>query len=231
MFLRKSGFTLVEVLVASMIGTFIALVAVSTLRAVTASAEMVDNSASTAAEVRFASSMLSRDLTNLYRDRDLKKSKLIGFVEDTKEGPVSSLSFYTVGRTKARIDQPEGDVYEVEYYLQKKEEKRALMRRLWPNPDKDALPGGMLTAIADDIDVFEVRYFDGEEWQVEWPEEMKSLPELVEVTIGAMRQSKADTVFESFIVNFPRSPWRRVGTSEVSEKKEGVLESEAEKEK
>jgi len=217
---RKSGFTLVEVLLASMIGAFVALVAVGTLRAISASAEMLENNISTASEARFASKMIARDLMNLYRDRSSKRRKLVGLVEETDEGLVSCLSFYTVGRTKARIAEPEGDVYEVEYYLLKKEDKRALMRRLWPNPDKDSPPGGILTAIAEDIDAFEVKYFDGKQWYIEWSEELKSLPELVEVTIVASRQSRADMAVESFIVNFPRSPWRKVGISDDTEEEE-----------
>ena len=225
---RKSGFTLVEVLLASMIGAFVALVAVGTLRAISASAEMLENNISTSSEARFASKMIARDLMNLYRDKNSKRSKLVGLVEKTDEGLVSCLSFYTVGRTKARTEEPEGDVYEVEYYLcsrkagslLKKEDKSALMRRLWPNPDKDAQPGGIMTAIAEDIDVFEVKYFDGEEWQIEWPEELESLPELVEVTIVASRQGGADMAIESFIVNFPRSPWRKVSISDDTEEEE-----------
>jgi len=220
MYVKKSGFTLVEVLLASMIGAFVALVAVGTLRAISASAEMIENNISTSSEARFASKVIARDLLNLYRDTDLEKAKLVGLAQETGRDVVSCLSFYTVGRTKARIDQPEGDVYEVEYYLLKEQEKRALMRRMWPNPDKDAPPGGIMTAIAEYIDVFQVRYFDGEDWQLEWPEDMKSLPELVEVTIVATRRSRTDTAIESFIVNFPRSPWRKVSISEDTEREE-----------
>jgi len=220
MYVKKSGFTLVEVLLASMIGAFVALVAVGTLRAISASAEMIENNISTSSEARFASKVIARDLLNLYRDTDLEKAKLVGLAQETGGDVVSCLSFYTVGRTKARMDQPEGDVYEVEYYLLKEQENRALMRRMWPNPDKDSPAGGILTAIAEYIDVFEVRYFDGENWQLEWPEDMKSLPELVEVTIVATRRSRADTAIESFIVNFPRSPWRKVSISDDTEKEE-----------
>ena len=219
---RKNGFTLVEVLLASMIGAFVALVAVGTLRAISASAEMLENNISTSSEARFASKLIARDLMNLYRDRSSRRYKLVGMVEKTSAGVVSCLSFYTVGRIKARVEEPEGDIYEVEYYLQRKEDKRALMRRLWPNPDKDAQPGGILTAIAEDIDVFEVKYYDGENWRMEWPEELRALPEMVEVTIVASRQSRADMAVESFIVNFPRSPWREVS---IVEDDEGVEES------
>jgi type II secretion system protein J len=210
---RRSGFTLVEILLASVIGAFIALVAVGALRAVSASAEMLDKNISTSSEARFAAQIIARDLMNLYRAQDPSETKLIGMADKRSEGTVSYLCFYTVGRTKARIDQPEGDVYEVEYSLHVGGEKRALKRRLWPNPDKEAIPGGIMTAIAEDIDIFQVRYYDGERWAIEWPEELRTLPELVEVTIQASGESRADVALESFIVGFPRPPWRRGGGS------------------
>ena len=218
---RKRGFTLVEILAASVIGAFIALVAVSALRTVSASAEMLDSNISTSSEARFAAQTVARDLTNLYRDGSVKETKLVGQARKTGGGFSSYLCLYTVGRTKARIDQPEGEVYEVEYYVRQKDERRGLMRRLWPNPDKESMPGGILTLIAEDIDVFEVQYFDGEDWQLEWPEEMRSLPEMVEVTIVASRETRADTAFESFMVNFPRAPWPKANITGSSAEDEG----------
>jgi len=221
MYSKKTGFTLVEVMVASTIGGFIMLVAVGTLKAITASAEMVDSNISTAAEVRFVSNMLERDLVNFYRDESIENTKLIGTVGESGEEGISYLVFYTVGRSKARADQPEGDIYEVEYYLMKDEEKSLLMRRLWPNPNDEEEPGGILAAIAEDIDVFEVRYFDGEEWSTEWPEEMEVLPQLIEVNIVAKPPSRGQPTMESFIVNFTRSVVGAVETLESGEQGQG----------
>lgn len=223
---RGAGFTLVEVLVASTIGTFIALVAVSTLKAISASAEIVNNSTEVAAEVRFASDMIAGDLANLYRDGNIADTKLVGTTEESEPGGVSSLTFYTVGRVKARIDQAEGDVYEVEYVLVKDEDKLVLLRRLWPNPNKDAEPGGILTVIAEDIEVFEFRFFDGEEWASEWPEEMRSLPGLVEVIIAAKQIGRAEPAMESFIANFARLQRTQAGTFEGGEQEESGQRTE-----
>ena len=206
MYLKKTGFTLVEVLVASTIGAFIALVAVGALRAITASAEMVNNNISTAAEIRFASNVIARDLLNIYHDPNNQNVKFIGLAEDSKQGGLSYLVFYTVSRTRARIGQPEGDVYEVEYYLRRDDENSVLMRRYWPNPDREETePRGILTVLAENIDVFQVRYFDGEDWSYEWPEEMEVLPQLVEVAIAARQPGQEKQVVENFIVNFARS--------------------------
>ena len=221
MYPRKTGFTLVEVMVASTIGAFVMLVAVGTLKAITASSEMVDHNINTASEVRFASSLLLRDLVNFYRDENIENTKLIGTVEESGQESISYLVFYTTGRAKARADQPEGDIYEVEYYLMKEDEKSLLMRRLWPNPnEEDEEPGGILAVIAEDIDAFEVRYFDGEEWSDEWPEDMDVLPQLLEINIVAA-PSEGTAVMESLIVNFTRSAVATAGTSETGGQEQG----------
>lgn len=197
---------MVEVLVASMIGVFIAVVAAGALRALTASSELADQNINAAAEVRFAANMIARDLQNLYRDQSIENTRLIGTLEELDQNSSTSyLIFYTLGRTKAREDQPEGDLYEVEYFLAKEGETSMLMRRLWPNPSKDVEPGGVLTVIAEDIEVFEVQYFDGEAWNYEWPEDMQSLPELVTVTIAGKPLGRGGPLTESFIVSLVRA--------------------------
>src|SRR4030042_1164668 len=122
-------------MVASTIGAFISLVAVGTLKAVIASNELVDQNINAAAEVRFASNLIERDLINMYRDQTIENTKCIGTIEDLAEYSTSILTFYSINRTKARAYEPEGDIYEVEYYLLKEETSSALMRRLWPNPN------------------------------------------------------------------------------------------------
>jgi type II secretion system protein J len=204
--LRRPAFTLVEVLVASTIGVFIALVAVGALRTITASTEVVDRNVGAAAEVRFAANMIARDLANYYRDDETDNFRFVGTVEElSQDRSTSYLVFYTINRTKARADQPEGDVYEVEYFLTVDEDKSLLMRRLWPNPNKEMEPGGVLTVIAEDIDVFEVQYFDGEEWSAEWPEEMGSLPNLVAINIVAKQLNRYNPPSESVIVPLTRA--------------------------
>lgn len=206
MYLRRTAFTLVEVLVASTIGVFIALVAVGALRTITVSSDVVDRNIGAAAELRFAANMIARDLVNIYRDDEIDNTRFIGMVQEVSNDISSSyLVFYTVGRTKARVGQPEGDVYEVEYSLAAGDECSVLMRRLWPNPNKELEPGGVLTVIAEDIEAFFVQYYDGEEWAEEWPEEMQSLPHLVEVTIIARQSGTDDSLSQSMIVPLTRA--------------------------
>ena len=213
----SKGFTLIEIMVASIIGAFIAVIAVGTLRSVSKSSEKVNDNIDKAAEIRFASKMISSDLINLYRDKDFKNMIFVGTIENGPQGESANFRFYIVSRSKARLGQPEGDVYEVEYYVDKNEHGSKLMRRYWPNPDKDSEPGGLLTAIANDIEIFDVRYFDGQEWQNEWSEDRNSLPELVDVSIGAKASSEKRPVVESFFINLKRSEGGEVGTFETDQ--------------
>lgn len=199
---KKTGFTLIEILVASIIGTFVAVIAVGALRAAAVSAQMVDENIETASELRFAADKIAFDLVNFYRDKDIKNTKFTGTFEEMSDEFVNRLVFYTVSRTKARANQPESDVYEVEYFLAKEEEKSFLMRRVWPNPDRESEPGGILTVLAENIDIFEVRYFDGKQWHDEWPADRERMPAMVEVSLAAKGPDQSDFTIESFVVNF-----------------------------
>ena len=203
-----------EVMVASTIGAFISLVAVGTLKAVISSNEQVDANINVASEVRFAANMIERDLTNIYRDEDYENTKLIGTVEDLAEYSTSYLVFYTINRTKARALEPEGDMYEVEYYLVKNEDGSFLMRRLWPNPNDGFEPGGVLTTIAENIELFQIRYFDGEEWYDQWLEDMDTQPQMIEVIIAARPENQGIPTIESFIVNLTRTVTSTTETTE-----------------
>jgi len=222
---KPKGFTLIELIIASTIGVFVALVAVSSLKLISAGAEIVDDNIDIAGEVRFVAKSIGADLGNLYRDKDTRNMKFVTTTKQVNGAAVNLLTFYTVGRVPARPGQPEGDVYEVEYYLMKNQQKTSLMRRLWPNPNRNAQPGGMMTEIASGIDVFDVRFFDGQKWLNEWPEEEKTLPQLVEVLITAKAPDNArgfsgDRVSESLVVNFTRFAGKESSAMQDDEQKE-----------
>lgn len=237
--MRHKGFTLAEVLVASTISGFIAIVAVGAMNAVSQTAQTVNRVSEVNSEIRFAARMLAQDLANLYRDPNPENVKLVGVSQGSETGGPPFLTFYTVGRAKARADQPEGDVYEVEYFLGTRqdeepqqavggssEEEMVLFRRLWPNPDKDREPGGILTPIAETVAIFYIRFHDGQEWAGEWTEEMQTLPKLIEVTLGTATPEKGDPVLETFTIAFPRMAEMSQSTSQQGESSEGGREQQ-----
>ncbi len=213
---KQYGFTLVEVIIASTIAAFIMAVSVSALQAISLTSQRVEGNLDTTSELRYATGMISTDLTNIYRDTNSLNIKLVGRIGESQYGNISILTFYTLARSKARLIQPEGEIYEVEYFLKQDEESSVLMRRLWPNPNKEYTPGGILTGIAENIEVFAVRYFDGQNWLEQWPEEMESLPQLVEVSLSARSPDGKDVIGESFIACMTYPDANSTGTEVLS---------------
>lgn len=206
---KQKAFTLLEVMIASVMGAFIALVALGALRSVTVAKQLISDNTSAADELSFAVRRIHTDLINLYRDSDRSKVKFIGTIEEGDFGPVKNIIFRTVSMIKARPAATESDIYEVQYFLRRDEDGSVLLRRYCPivgSEDDTETTGGILTVIAEDIIDFDLQYFDGTDWLQEWSE--NSPPQLVEVTItfGRDPESKKDILTKSFIVGFPRMP-------------------------
>lgn len=208
---KQNGFTLVEVLAASVITAFIAMVAVSGLVSVTAARGQVDEVTIVNDELRFVADALRRDLSGFYRN---KKAMLFeGTMQETDSGIFPKLRFRTVCTGKARLDQPEGDLYEMEYFLAADDEGQLwIARRQCPIVGNEETPeetaGGIVTRLAEQLSFFQLRYFDGEQWLQDWPMELKKVPMLVEISLGATVKEKNDketTYSKQFFVNFPRN--------------------------
>jgi type II secretion system protein J len=217
--MRTKAFTLVELLVATVIATLVAVTAVGALHTITASREKVNQYLTAMEELRYAADMIRNDLMNLYRDKDRKAMKFIGDFPDGNYQLGSDLMFNTINSAPARPGQPEGDVYEVEYFIKADEEQSILMRRLDPYFYEKDTTGGVLAPIAENIVAFDVRYYDLESdtWETQWDEERKNLPTVIEVTLAANLPEQKKVLTNSFMVRFPRLPV----TVETSNKNEG----------
>ncbi len=186
---------------ASSIASFIMVVAMGSLHSLSESASRVQKHSDTVSELRYAASVLSRDLACLYTDEDSQNRKLL-YTDSGDAMGASMLTFYTVGHNQVRAAQAEADVYEVEYYISQTEERSVLMRRVWPHPDKEKEPGGVLSVLADGMGVFKVRFYDGKEWLSEWTEEQQkqALPKLIEVALATMPETGTKPFKTSFVI-------------------------------
>ena len=206
----QAGFTLIEILLASIIGVFIAVSATAALRSAAISREKINQSLSGSAEIRLAATLLREDLGNLHRSGNVEETKFVGQLqEQDRTGSSSRLVFYASNRVSARDEKAEGEIYEIEYYLHRDEGKSMLMRRLWPNPHKDDSPAGILTVAAEHIVSFDVMCFDGEQWVNEWPEEMGRTPQLISVLLAGQLPGEKNVVRKTFLLNYARWPNRQ----------------------
>ena len=208
---KHHGFTLVEVMAASVITAFIAMVAVSGLMGVTSARRQVDDVTVVNDELRFVADRIRTDMAGFYRNRQALLFE--GVIEETPAGAFPKLRFRAICDAKARPDHPEGDLYEVEYFLAAGDDGQPwIARRQCPivgneETDKETA-GGVMTRLAERLSLFGVRYFDGEQWQLEWPREWMRVPMLVEVSLGAVveEESGIETIYtKQFFINFPRN--------------------------
>jgi prepilin-type N-terminal cleavage/methylation domain-containing protein len=208
-----AGFTLIEMVVASGIGAFIAAVSVGTLRSVIQGRQTIEQHASVCEEIRYAVERIRQDMANFYRDNYYDNIKLVGEVEDTPAGPSPSLTMRIISGNSARYGQPEGDVYDVQYYSMEQDGKKYLMRRVCPVvslPELEqtlAEPGGILYALAENIVTFTVQYYNGYEWLDQWPKEQKSLPEMIQILVVAQipgDEELKQPIAKTLVVTFPR---------------------------
>lgn len=209
----RTGFTLLEMLIAAIIGAFVAMTAVAAMRTVVAGRDRTYKAIDSADKLRFACNLIRNDCGNLYIDTQRDAVKLVGeFLELQDTGKiVHSLTMHIVNRTKARINAPESDVYEVQYYLLFDEDEQTymLVRRLCPKiagvqADPEYGTDGILTIIAEDITAFSVLYYDGLEWLPEWTGMQEKLPQLLDVTIACPGHNEKNQISKSFLVDLSK---------------------------
>jgi type II secretory pathway component PulJ len=184
----RLAFTLLEMMVASSLGAFIAIVALSGLRSVTAARGAIDKHSEAVDELRIAAEQIRADLVNVQPFG--RTMRFEGLIEQDAAEPTPRLIFRTFSRKKVRPDQPESELYEVEYFVSKTENGKALMRRACPmlgvnsQVSEEKTDGGVIEIIAEPILGVDISYFDGGNWSNQWSAENMRPPQLVLVNLA-----------------------------------------------
>jgi general secretion pathway protein J len=203
--INSPGFTLLEMLITAVIAGFIAIVGVSGLRSITTARAMVEDASERTDELRYAADEIRRDIESVYaRSSGFRFEGLTDWAQGRE---ARRLIFRTYRREPLRKGEPEGDLYEVEYFLGGKEGESSLMRRVCPivgmeQPDQSS--GGVIEELAR-VDYFDVLFYDGKEWSSQWPPELLKLPELVMVTLR-YNGDKGRVWAREFAVQFVQGP-------------------------
>lgn len=195
--MKRSGFTLLEVILASTLTAFVAMVAVAGLRSVSSTRQTVDRAWAAADSLRYAADRMERDLASVVRGQGVIFE---GQAADSAMELPMSLRMRVYQNDPARPQAIESDLYEVEYTLLQSEENVLFVRRICPlvgvEIDREETAGGMLTVLSESIVDFQIRYYDGTEWLDEWVTETE-LPRLVMITLAAAETSENPAASES----------------------------------
>ncbi len=194
---RAAGFTLVELIVATVV---VAGIASAVTVSISQSLRAKGNSASRASAVLradAAAGRIVRDVRNLVREGDLYLTRVL-VVDKEEDGLARDEILVFCGSTelaRPTSDDPEGGTYEVQYRVTQDERPRArrpddrpvmmLWRRVDPIPDEMTLGGGVAFPVVEGVVSLSIEAFDGEAWRVSWDSDRDGLPHAVRVVVDA----------------------------------------------
>ncbi|MCF7957744.1 MAG: prepilin-type N-terminal cleavage/methylation domain-containing protein [Phycisphaerae bacterium] len=160
---HRRAFTLVEILLASVLGAMVAAAGVAAYRSVNHARGDLAFSSEVMAHGRYGLSMMRDDLASQFRPRVPGEMKLVGITSNTEEKALDRLVIYVTADPMGPGDDLQGDIYEVEYGLSLNEETRELYlgRRIAPVEDL-ALGNkrGKLVRVARHIDQLMFEFYD-----------------------------------------------------------------------
>lgn len=215
---RSGGFTLVELVVTASVVAMVVAGAATFMAQTTAARTTAERDAEVYAEADAAVHAMATALSNALRPRGDEEILFEGMSSARDGMPADRVRFRMVSAYPVRPGEPESDVREVDFGLSDGEGGglAVLERRMDPTLNEPSDEGGVVDRIAEHVTGLEIRYFDGEQWQDEWPEEWNELPMAVRVTLGvasdpAARDAgmrRAESVTMSRLVYLARMPER-----------------------
>jgi len=185
-----NGFTLVEVLLASIIGSLVVLVALGTFRSLSRDQQMLEHYSQVMAQGRYALNQIRNDLANFYRCLDEQKMRLEGKKSVANGRDTDRLVIYTISDRTLKANKTQPEVFEVEYGMFSRGDVESffLARRCGPVEDESlGNDGGVMVLVSDKISDLKFEYYDGLQWQRQW-QQPNQLPWMVRVSIKLFDQ-------------------------------------------
>ena len=202
---QQRGFTLIEVMIATLIFAFIAIATTEAIRRNRDSKERIDEDIDTYQAIRASFAILRKDFSNVYflnesdfvpfghrktkTDADINKYRSI---KPSFIGTESAAHFTTLTNYRLYADQHESDQAEVSFYIEKDKNDPSMLnlyRRQSPIIDEYPDEGGSSYLLLEDLAAFKIRYFDvvKEQWSDSWDSRneghLGEIPEIIEVTM------------------------------------------------
>ncbi len=204
---RHSGFTLVELIVATTLTVMIAGSTLLILRGVSTARRGLDRQMAVQQQARVAIRAITTALRNGCRSGKLE-TKLVGLAGDPRENPSDRFRLFVVSRRTIRTGKPESDVKEMEFFLRgpRTNSPPGLMRRT--DPTRNELPdgGGVLECVAENVVAMELKYHDGVRWRPDWPEKMRTWPLAVRIRLVIATKEWPSGWPVIRVVTFPHHP-------------------------
>jgi len=194
---RNSGFTLIEVLIAMAIFAVLAVLAYGGLNSVIRSKEQTEASLTRLRQLQLTMSKLQRDIEQI-TDRD-GRDEFGGILYRLSSRADSDLLLeFTRNGWRNPAGLTRSHLQRVAYKL----DEDKLIRLSWPYVDRAQDSQAIETTLIDNVKEVKVRFYNGTEWQANWPDADTltsgapvTLPRAVEVTLELNDWGKIIRIF------------------------------------
>lgn len=179
-----NGFTLLEVLVAVALASIVIIALYGSFFSVLRGRSDIDTSLERTREVsRFLETFSKEIQSSFFKDGN----PWTGFAgtEEGKNGrSMSRLSITAFTYPAFKTGRPAGDLLSIRYYVEDKEGKLVLYKETW-NPYADEKTGVLKAEVIEDIEGFEILYYNGKDWAKAWDAKLdKAVPDAVRATLS-----------------------------------------------
>lgn len=185
----RRAFTLIELVLAAVLGTFVAGAVVASLTQFLRARGTAESKYQAQSRADAAASRIANDLRNTIRDSNLLGAQ-VGITHGlgAAEGGDSLLLLAKGTRPVwGDVYSPEGEDYEVQFRVASSPEKSgtALWRRVDPGMDAYIDGGGIAAAVVPGVVSLTLSGYDGTTWYEEWRSDKHGMPHAVKVTVVA----------------------------------------------
>lgn len=209
--MKKSGFTLAEVMVALTVSSIVITSAVSTLQIGMDVSRKTGLKRNSLENCRSALDVICRDLRGAHLSSNQSWSLFRG--ENAQDGDLDldTLSFTSLVNNPHRTGERTSDYAEVGYYIDRDPGtlEEWLVRRYDAGPDDDPLEGGNTSLAGYQTAAMDVWYFKDGEWWTEW-DSRQDLPTAVRISISTLIDPDRD-VMPSNLITLSAIVWLPYG--------------------
>ncbi|MDX2130680.1 MAG: type II secretion system protein [Planctomycetota bacterium] len=185
---RARGFTLIELILAAVIGVFVAGAAVTSVSQFLRARKSAGARQEAFSRAESAAARIARDLQNVARNADLTYAQVSVRPGLGAAGDGDELLLMVNSLTPVRGDDlsPEGDLHEVQYRVAPSASGGlALWRRVDPGFDEFIDAGGMASPEVIGVVSLSIDASDGIDWFDAWESDTDGMPHAVRVTVIA----------------------------------------------
>lgn len=214
---RAGGFTLAELIVASIILTMVVGATTISISQMLRSRDAAGAAGDAFGRAQSAVNRMALDAVQALRDADLTSAK-VAIVRGGPAGRTSQgllLFTHQVRPVRAAPDAREGDEFEVQFRLEpaiptsgtgSAQPAFTLWRRADPVPDEVIDGGGVAAPLVDGVTSLSIEAYDGSAWRMDWDSDADGYPHALRITVTATDDSGRRTATAQRVIALDRTP-------------------------